>query len=96
MEKCRIVGYHSPEESSAEVSRIVISPEHASKLGIEDVLHLHTIMRVEVEEKEGKKGSMSFAAGACLWRMSFSLSFYRISSRSFAHFTRASSDSGVS
>lgn len=37
--------YHLPKESSTEVSRIVISPEDAAKLGIEDVFHLASAKR---------------------------------------------------
>jgi hypothetical protein len=46
----------------------VISPEYASKLGIEDVFHLRALMRTGKKRKRMEKRSMSFAA-TCLWRM---------------------------
>lgn len=36
---------HLPKESSAEVGWIVVSPKHASKLGIENVLHIRPVVK---------------------------------------------------
>lgn len=33
---------HLPKQPSREICRIVVSPENAAELGIEDVLHLHS------------------------------------------------------
>lgn len=69
-----------PKESSAEVGGIVVSPENASKLRIEDVLHFHSV--------KGKRFTRAFAKGIRHLNL--------ISSRSFDHFRSASSDSSVS
>lgn len=44
---CKIKAFSNcnnlPKKSTAEVSRIVVSPENAAKLGIENVLHLDSV-----------------------------------------------------